>query len=77
VIAGWYRKDLLAANLLAVLQNPCLAPDAEIPEEVENVICLHGGVQTFEDRLIHFLGISERAIAVADLCCYARNENLR
>ncbi len=65
MIAG-YRKDLVAANLLAVLQNPCLASDAEIPEEVENVIGLHGGVQTFEDRLIHLLGISKRAIAVAD-----------
>jgi hypothetical protein len=31
VIAG-YRKDLLAANLLAVLQNPSLASDAEILE---------------------------------------------
>jgi hypothetical protein len=56
VIAG-YREDLLAANLLAVLQNACLASDAEIPEEVENVIGLHGGVQTFEDHLIHLLGI--------------------
>jgi hypothetical protein len=27
---------------------------------------LHGGVQTFEDRLIHLLGISKRAIAVAE-----------
>ena len=60
------RKNLLAANLLAVLQIPCLASDAEITEEVENVIDLHGGVQTFEDRLIHLLGISKRAIAVAD-----------
>lgn len=51
MIAG-YRKDLLAANLLAELQNPCLASDAEISEEVENVIGLHGGVQTFDDRSI-------------------------
>jgi hypothetical protein len=31
VIAG-YRKDPLAANLLTVLQNACLASDAEIPD---------------------------------------------
>ena len=76
VIAG-QRKDLLAANLPTVLQDPRLASDTEIPEEVENVIGLHGDVQTFEDRFIDLLGISKRAIAVADyvvvskmkICC--------
>jgi hypothetical protein len=65
VIAG-QRKDLLAANLPTVLQDPRLASDTEIPEEVEDVIGLHGGVQAFEDRLIHLLDTSKRAIAVAD-----------
>ena len=31
------RKDLPATNLLAVLQSPRLAPDAEIPKEIEDV----------------------------------------
>ena len=65
VIAG-YRKDLLAANLLAVLQNLRLAPDAEIPKEIEDVIGLNGGVETVEDRLIHFLDASKRSITVTD-----------
>jgi len=60
------RKDLLAANLPTVLQDPRLASDTEIPEEIEDVIGLHGGVQAFDDRLIHLLDTSKRAIAVAD-----------
>src|SRR5216683_423630 len=40
VIAG-ERKDLPATNLLAVLQNPRLASDAEISQEIESVIRLH------------------------------------
>jgi len=43
-----------------------LAPDAEIPKEIEDVIGLNGGVETVEDRLIHFLDASKRSIAVAD-----------
>jgi len=63
-----HRKDLLAANLLAVLQrpHPHLAPDAEIAKEIEDVIGLNGGVETVEDRLIHFLDVSKRSITVAD-----------
>jgi hypothetical protein len=75
VVITRHRKDFLAANLLAVLQSLRLAPDAEIPEEIEDVIGLNGGVETVEDRLIHFLDASKRSITVADLCCYARNEN--
>jgi hypothetical protein len=65
VIAG-YRKDLLAANLLAVLQNLRLAPDAEVPKEIEDVIGLNESVETVEDRLIHFLDASKRSITVED-----------
>ena len=61
-----HRQDLLAANLLAMLQSLRLAPDGEIPKEIEDVIGLHGGVETVEDRLIHFLDASKRAITVAD-----------
>lgn len=50
------------ANLLAVLQSFRLAPDAEIPKEIEDVIGLNGGVETVEDRLIHFLDASKRSI---------------
>ena len=39
-----HRKDFLAANLLAALQRFRIAPDAEIPEEIEDVIGLNGGV---------------------------------
>jgi hypothetical protein len=60
------RKDLLAANLLAVLQRFRLAPDAEIPEEIEDVIGLSGVVETVEDRSIHFLDALKRSITVAD-----------
>jgi len=66
VVITRHRKDLLAANLLAVLQSLRLAPDAEIPKEIEDVIGLNGGVETVEDRLIHFLDASKRSITVAD-----------
>ena len=60
------RKDLLAANLPTVLQNPRLASDAEISQEIESVIRLHRSIQAFKDRLIHLVDTSKRAIAVAD-----------
>ena len=66
IVISRHRKDFLAANLLAVLQRFRLAPDAEIPEEIEDVIGLNGGVETVEDRLIHFLDPSKRSITVAD-----------
>jgi hypothetical protein len=37
VVVARHCKDRLAANLLAVLQSPHLAPDAEIPKEIEDV----------------------------------------
>jgi len=49
-----------------VLQSLRLAPDAEILKEIEHVIGLNGGVETVEDRLIHFLDTSKRSIIVAD-----------
>jgi hypothetical protein len=64
VITG-HRKDFLA-NLLAVLQSLRLAPDAEIPKEIEDVIGLNGGVETVEGRLVHFFDVSKRSITVAD-----------
>ncbi len=66
VVITRHRKDFLAANLLAVLQSLRLAPNAEIPKEIEDVIGLNGGVETVEDRLIHFLDASKRSIAVTD-----------
>ena len=66
VVITRHRKDFLAANLLSVLQSLRLAPDAEIPKEIEDVIGLNGGVETVEDRLIHFLDASKRSITVAD-----------
>jgi hypothetical protein len=66
VVIARHRKDFLAANLLAVLQSLRLAPDAEIPKEIEDVIGLNGGVETVEDRLIHFLDASKRSITVSD-----------
>ena len=66
VVIARHRKDLPAANLLAVLQSPHLAPDAEIPEEIEDVIGLSGVVETVEDRSIHFLDALKRSITVAD-----------
>jgi len=66
VVIARHRKDFLAVNLLAVLQSLSLAPDAEIPKEIEDVIGLNGGVETVEDRLIHFLDASKRSITVAD-----------
>jgi hypothetical protein len=66
VVISRHRKDFLAANLLAVLQSPRLAPDAEIPKEIQNVIGLNGGVETVENRLIHFLDASKWSLAVAD-----------
>ena len=72
IVISRHRKDFLAANLVAVLQRFRLAPDAEIPEEIEDVIGLNGGVETVEDRLIHFLEASKRSITVAD--CVAMPE---
>lgn len=46
VVISRHRKDLLAANLLAVLHCFRLAPDAEIPKEIEDVIGLSGVVET-------------------------------
>ena len=66
VVIARHRKDLLAANLLAMLQSSHLAPDAEISKEIENVIGLNRGVETVEDRLIHFLDASKRSITVTD-----------
>lgn len=66
VVISRHRKDFLAANLLAVLQSPHLAPDAEIPKEIEDVIGPNGGVETVEDRSIHFLDALKRPITVAD-----------
>ena len=40
VVITRHRKDFLAANLLAVLQRFRLAPDAEIPKEIEDVLAL-------------------------------------
>ena len=61
-----HRKDFLAANVLAVLQSLRLAPDAEVPKEIQDVINLNGGVETVEDRSIHFLDALKRSITVAD-----------
>jgi len=61
-----HRKDLLAANLLAVLQRFRLAPDAEIPKEIEDGIGLSGVVETVEDRSTHFLDALKRSITAAD-----------
>jgi len=66
VVIAPHRKDLPAANLLAVFQSPHLAPDAEISKEIEDVVGLNGGVETFEDRLIHFLDVSKRSITLTD-----------
>jgi hypothetical protein len=66
VVIARHRKDLLAANLLAMLQSSHLTPDAEISKEIEDVIGLNGGVEAVEDRLIHFLNAFKRSIAVAD-----------
>ena len=66
VVISRDRKGLLAANLLTVLQRFRLAPDTEIPKEIQDVIDLNGGVEPFEDRLIHFLDASKRSITVAD-----------
>ena len=41
VVITRHRKDLLAANLLAMLQSSHLTPDAEISKEIEDVIGLH------------------------------------
>jgi hypothetical protein len=65
VIAG-ERTDLPVTNLLAVLQNPCLASDTEISQEIKSVIRLHRSIQAFKDRLIHLVDTSKRAIAVAN-----------
>jgi len=43
-----------------------LLPMQKIPKEIEDVIGLNGGVETFEDRLIHFLDVSKRSITLAD-----------
>ena len=76
VVIARHRKDLLAANLPAVLQSLRLAPVAEIPREIESVIRFHRGIQAFKDGLIHFLDVSKRSTASSGLCCYDRNENL-
>lgn len=59
-------KYLFAANLSSKLRSSCLWADAEISEEVQNVVrfCTH--VKTFQNLLIHFLYILEWAIAVTN-----------
>jgi hypothetical protein len=66
VVITRHRKDVLAANLLAVLQGLRLAPDTEVPKEIQDVIDLNGGVETVENRLIHFRDASKRSITVTD-----------
>ena len=59
-------KYFLAANLLAKLRSSCLWADAEISEEVQNIVRFYTRVQTFQNLLIHFLDSLERAIAVSN-----------
>jgi hypothetical protein len=48
------------------LLNRNNAPDTEVPKEIQDVIDLNGGVDTVENRLIHFLDAPKRSITVAD-----------
>lgn len=57
-------KYLLTANLLSKLRSPCFRADAEISEEIQNVVGFCTRVKTFQNLLIHFLDSLERAIAV-------------
>ena len=59
-------KYLLAANLLAKLRSSGLWADAEISEEVQNIVRFYTRVQAFQNLLIHFLDSLERAIAVSN-----------
>jgi hypothetical protein len=59
-------KYLLAANLLAKLRSSCLWTDAEISQEVQNIVSFYTRVQAFQNLLIHFLDSLERAIAVSN-----------
>jgi excisionase family DNA binding protein len=59
-------KYLLAADLLTKLRGPHLWADAEISEEVQNVVRFCTRVQAFQNLPIHFLDSLERAVAVSD-----------
>jgi hypothetical protein len=59
-------KYLLATNLLAKLRSSCLWADAEISEEVQNVVRLCTRVQAFQNLVIHFFDSLERTIAVSN-----------
>ena len=57
---------LFAANLLPKLRGPRLWADAEISEEVQNVVRFCTRVQPFQNLLVHFLDGLERAIAISN-----------
>src|ERR1700685_2981997 len=59
-------KYLLAANLLAKLRSSCLWADAEISEEVQNVVRFCTRVQAFQNLPIHFLDSLEGTITVSN-----------
>ena len=71
---GWEFESLRARHsniflqriLLSELRGSCFWSDTEISAEVENVVRFYAIVQTFENRLIHFLNSFERAIAVSN-----------
>jgi len=59
-------KYLLAANLLTKLRSTRLWADAEISEEVQNIVRFYTRVQAFQNLLIHLLDSLERAITVSN-----------
>lgn len=66
VVVSGECKYLLAANLLAKLRSSGLRADAEISEEVQNIVRFYTRVQAIQNLLIHFLDSLEGAIAVSN-----------
>ena len=66
VVVSRECKYPLTANLLAKFRSSRLWADAEISEEVQNIVRFYTRVQTFQNLPVHFLDSVERAIAVLD-----------
>src|SRR6266849_538329 len=64
VVISGDPKYPLAANLLSKFRSSRFRPHTKIPKEVQNVVRLYGGVQAFNNRMIHLLNRFKRAIAV-------------
>jgi hypothetical protein len=58
--------DRLAGNLIAVKGYSLWPSHAEVAKEIDHVVRLDQGIQTFQDGRVHLPRVRERTVAVAN-----------